>query len=564
MRWLDPIRSVANAVWRWLRTVPNLGAWAAFTAVGLVLLLQFMGYHEKYMPWMPADGVELSSVKGWPQPSPMLLGLNYLMPYLKMWALAAGVVYHIILLRALPQVERLVVPTWIACGFLALWAITNEIQDKLIYNQITVLGEPSSMPAYLVKLAMVVLICFFPAVALSYYASRMIMERYVLRSLLQPLIFCFIGFCSLWIIFDLMDSLKDFQEAKTPTGSIIAFYLNLVPYVFVFVAPACMLLSILYTLTKMSRANEIISMLGSGRSIGQILRPVFLVAAAASLVSMAANYHWAPRAEGNREAIMRAYQQGQKGGSIMASSLMFKADDGKRTWYIGTFPFSLREDKMKSVEVRQEDESGRLVKAWHAPTVLWWQDGRWSFYGCLEVGYANGNPVEVKRWGQDGLPTRLDVTDWPETPWTIVSSSLLPDYMSVDELVSYLKAHHDLPPEKLAPFKTHLWHRFALPWQCLVLALVAAPLGIAFSRRGVLGGIAGAVFIFFALMFVNNLFLSLGKGLHLPASFTVWVPHLIIGAIGSVLFYYRSRNRDIPTLKISALWSWMFPKRKAA
>ena len=39
----------------------------------------------------------------------------------------------------------------------------------------------------------------------------------------------------------------------------------------------------------------------------------FLTALAASLIALAANYYWAPRAEGNRQAIMRALTGGQGG-----------------------------------------------------------------------------------------------------------------------------------------------------------------------------------------------------------------------------------------------------------
>ena len=50
--------------------------------------------------------------------------------------------------------------------------------------------------------------------------------------------------------------------------------------------------------------------------------------------------------------------------------------------------------------------------------------------------------------------------------------------------------------------------------------------------------------------FVNNLFLNLGKGGHLPPWLTVWMPHLLFGALGLVLFHYRSQNRDLPRFKL--------------
>ena len=91
-----------------------------------------------------------------------------------------------------------------------------------------------------------------------------------------------------------------------------------------------------------------------------------------------------------------------------------------------------------------------------------------------------------------------------------------------------------------------LAHRFFV----LGLLLVAAPLGVAYSRRGSVGGIAASVFIFFVFMFVNNLFLNLGKGGHLPPWFTVWMPHLLFGSLGVVLFHFRSQNRDLPSFKL--------------
>src|SRR5690606_11038225 len=130
--------------------------------------------------------------------------------------------------------------------------------------------------------------------------------QYTLRNFLGPAVFCFVAFCSLYILMDLLDSLKDFQDSKTPVGKMLVFYLHLVPFIFVSVAPAAIVLVVLSSLIKMSKSNEIVAQLGAGRSIAQILIPIFAAAFAASLIALAANYYWDARAEGNRKAIMRA------------------------------------------------------------------------------------------------------------------------------------------------------------------------------------------------------------------------------------------------------------------
>ena len=257
---------------------------------------------------------------------------------------------------------------------------------------------------------------------------------------------------------------------------------------------------------------------------------------------------------------MRALSDSGEGASL-AQALMYRDEPHRRTWFISSFPFNLREDRLKGVEVFIEDEKGQLVRSLRAQSAYWWPDGRWSFYRSIEMTYQNGNPDQQIRRNVSGGSTRLDIPDWSETPWGIISSSLQPDYMSVQELISYLKAHEAVAKGKLAAFRTQLFHRFAYPMQCLVAVILAAPLGVSFSRRGVLGGVAGAIFALIGLVFLNQLFLSLGKGLKIAAWMSVWLPHLILGLIGLVLFSYRSRNRDLPGI------SWvlrMFKRRKPA
>jgi lipopolysaccharide export LptBFGC system permease protein LptF len=151
-----------------------------------------------------------------------------------------------------------------------------------------------------------------------------------------------------------------------------------------------------------------------------------------------------------------------------------------------------------------------------------------------------------------GMPSKMDVQGIEETPWSIVSSALVPDFMGVPDIVSYVTAHGETGTVKLAPFRTHLHHRFAFPFQCLVLALVAAPLGIAFSRRGSLGGIAVSIFIFFGMIFVNDLFLNLGKGGHLPPQVAPWIPNAIFGLVGGLMLYLRSQNKELPKISFKA------------
>ncbi len=561
MPWLHPFYKKLRAVAHRVRTWPFLGRSAFSLALLVMILLATQGHHLDHPPEVAGYEVQagrLIAQQGVGPAGPLLKTVTLLLPYLDSWVLVGGAVYLFVLLRRWGNPAKLVFPTWVAAISVAAWAISSDIAHQLGAMQMTEMGEPLAMTAYWIKLAMIYLATISVPLLIHYYARSATLERYTLRTFLAPLVFCFVAFCSLWIIMDLLDNLKEFQEANSGLGRVVKFYFSIVPFIFVSVMPASLLLAVLYTLTKMSRANEIVAMLTAGRSVNQILRPIFVVVITVSVMSLAANYHWAPRAEGNREAVLRALGARQK-DSIMASSVLYRDPVTLRVWYVSTLPFSLRGERLRGVQVREMGKDGKVTRVIHADSAMWWPGGHWRFYDGKEVLYTDDKPVTIRSFPKDADGRfSLEVNNFEETPWGMVSYALQPDFMGVPQIVSYLKAHPKDPKERLAPFYTHYYQRFAMPWQSLALTLVAAPLGIAYSRRGAVGGIAGSIFIFFGILFLNNLCLNLGKGGHLPPWFSPWIPHLMFGTLGLVLLHYRSQNKDLPKLSFG-----LFGRRKS-
>ena len=54
----------------------------------------------------------------------------------------------------------------------------------------------------------------------------------------------------------------------------------------------------------MSKSNEFIGMIGSGRSVLRILAPIFIIGTYSSLITLAFKYEWAPSSVGYSEALM--------------------------------------------------------------------------------------------------------------------------------------------------------------------------------------------------------------------------------------------------------------------
>jgi hypothetical protein len=139
------------------------------------------------------------------------------------------------------------------------------------------------------------------------------------------------------------------------------------------------------------------------------------------------------------------------------------------------------------------------------------------------------------------------IRDWPETPWRVASSELNPSFLSEPELRDYLKYNYDFPAVQLAPYATNLADRYALPLECLLAVLIAAPLGIVYNRRGAIGGVTAAIVILVLMIMMHHFFVVLGKGMRMNPFVAPWVPDGILGIVGLVLLYYRSANRDLPS-----------------
>src|SRR5262249_17739940 len=85
--------------------------------------------------------------------------------------------------------------------------------------------------------------------------------------------------------------------------------------------------------------------------------------------------------------------------------------------------------------------------------------------------------------------------------------------------------------------------RVAFPVSCLVLAILAIPFISAKQARrsGPLVSVSLAVSIGLIFWLLSSLFDAFGKQSNLPVGMAVWGPHILFGAIGLYLNFFRYR-----------------------
>ena len=372
-----------------------------------------------------------------------------------------------------------------------------------------------------------------------------LLDRYIISNFLIPFSLCFLGFLGIWLVFDLGGNLQDFIEGHASLKFVFLYYLTQLPQITVMTLPIGLLLALLYALSKMSRSNEIIAMLTAGESLGRLMAPLVAIGLLLTGVSTLLNFKWAPHAESLKKEMMRELSR-KRDKDTSIDGQLFRNRIDNRTWYVVRMPANGdNRGELQRVMITEQDREGNIHTKWYAWKAKFEEETKtWTLYGGKITRFdSEGNVVS------DTPFTRLPVTGWSENPWRIASSNFEAHSLSVAELRAYLRYNWDFPDTMLAPYRVQLQYRWALPWECFVVVFLAAPLGIVYSRRGVLSGVAGAIFCFALMMFLTSLMMALGKGSHLPSAAAAWGPFAFFLLIGFYLLYIKSTNREMPSLR---------------
>ena len=383
-----------------------------------------------------------------------------------------------------------------------------------------------------------------PTLLLFIYSRSKILTKYIIQEFCRPLIFCLTGFIAIWLIIDLSDNGADLAGAGANFIGYFKYYLVQSPQIIVTIIPISILLSILYTLGRLSKSNEITSMQGAGKSYLKILSPILFISTYISLISLSLNYQWAPEAEAQKETILSSFKRGEeyaKTKKYRINSRLYKNKLDSRTWFIGAIPSNIHSGKLRNVEIYQTKDTGKIAEVYYAETAQWSKKSKdWSLINGMLISFANSSE-KIRQTTFD----ELKLNNWRETPWKIYTDSLIPEQLGVINLIHHLERNSEKTQKTMAPFKTHLHYRWALPLSCIAIALIACPIGINNSRSNLRGSGTLALLIYFIMILLNNLFLALGQGMRISPFFGAWSTNIILVITGIFLFRLKETQTEI-------------------
>ena len=363
-----------------------------------------------------------------------------------------------------------------------------------------------------------------------------LLDRYLLREFLIPLGFCLGGFLVLWVAFDLFGQLHWLQEQGLSVLEIGEYYCFKSPEFLILVLPVALLLAMLYTLTNHARHNEITAIRAAGISLARLSLPYLAVGIFSSGLLFALDEFCVPRTTeiADRLFVRHGQLNFQSTQRRPVKSLVFSTVVGaneSRHWFVGSYNQQTGEMINPHVEWDFPNLAKRSIYADRAI----YTNGMWTFFRVWEYRDNAATNVVLQKMPQTNV---LAFPEFSETPEMIRSEIIINDKYSfqsathsadipVSQIYNYLRLHPE-PAEKIRPWiYTKLHGRFAGPFACLVVVLVAIPFGAASGRRNVYVGVAASILIFFTYYIVQQMGFTFGENGKVPPWLGAWLPNLI-------------------------------------
>lgn len=361
-----------------------------------------------------------------------------------------------------------------------------------------------------------------------------ILDRYILKSVLNIFLSCIFIFFFMYIIIDLFSNLEIILKQHVILGMLKKYYLSYLPIMFVQVAPIASLLATLYTFGKLNHNNEIIAMRSSGLSIFQITRSVILFGLIVSLLVFWVNNKFVPQSLFLTQKIRERMETGnkkiqEKENEVMNNLSMYGMKN--RLFFVNRFYVST--STMEGIIILEHDEKQDITKKIVADKGVY-KDGVWRFFRSITyLVDENGQILQEPHYADEEIMTI------PETPNEFLNQRQRPEYMTIEQLDDYIwKLSRSGATTVIRNLKVNLYQRFTSPFTTIIMIFIGIPFSLIIRKRATgLSSIGLSILVGFLYHVLDAVSIALGKAGILTPLLAVSLSHIV--AFTSALFFIK-------------------------
>ncbi len=355
-----------------------------------------------------------------------------------------------------------------------------------------------------------------------------ILDRYIVREILEVFIFGVVVFTSIIFASDTFITLiKQISLYGMHFNVALMIILLNLPAVIVMTIPMSVLFSTVMTVNKLCLASEITIMRACGVSINRIARPIFIFATVMALFTFFINETVVPvtTAQSKTLALWAIGQRNIPEGKT--NFTLKELENGtklKRLFYVQ----NCEKDKFFNVSVL-DLSNPKTIQVLQSKTGTSIEEG-WQFNNASVYTISKEGKVLNTSWIEK---TVIDFgVDLKEK---LLKQNDASD-LNFSGLYKYIKTNKPADKKSDAQLRIKLWDKIALPVTTVVLVLLGVPLAITPPRVRYNRGFLFSILIIFFYYLIRALSISFGESLVILPFFGAWLPNIILGFVGYILY----------------------------
>ncbi len=339
------------------------------------------------------------------------------------------------------------------------------------------------------------------------------------------------------ILQDMYGYVADLIKYGASVGTILHYYLVLIPSFLPAIIPLALLISLIFSLGHLHKNNEIIAMRAAGMHLFTITRSLFVAGAVLAGLLFYLNAQLVPYSVERSRSMLANLK--------FASEVQHK--DAKEVGLVPAFAFdNLKEGRLWfmdgfseytyqgfGVNVYQRNKAGKEIYRLVANEAYFDDvEHYWVFIDGAEWTYdpEDGEPLRHIPFERKPMP------NFTEPPSIMDTLSQRPVDLSLWELKGLLDKISPEENPALYSYEVRYQSILASPFGCLLVVALAIPFVVSGVRVNPAVGVAKAASLFFAYYILVNVGTLLASQQVLSSMLAAWLPNAVMLVVALVLF----------------------------
>lgn len=322
-----------------------------------------------------------------------------------------------------------------------------------------------------------------------------ILKTYLSREIMTSTLLVTLGLLAMFSFFDLIQELDDIGKGNYNLGAVLFYVLLSAPGHMYEVTPVAVLLGTIYALAQLSHHSELVVMRTSGISVMSIGLALVKIGLVFALVTFVVGELVTPISEKTAQK-MRLQATDKVIAQEFRSGLWVK--DGASFVNIEEV---MPDTSLKNIHIYEFGPDFRLRTVSNANGGIF-EDNLWKLKGITQTQFFD-NKIQT---------TRFDQAHWKSViqPELLNVLLVVPEKMAAWNLYSYIN-HLSDNRQKTTRHEIALWSKLFYPMACLVMVIIALPIGFLHQRSGGIGKkILTGIMIGLGYQVINRVFMHMG------------------------------------------------------